>query len=122
MIVKVKNTKEKSIVINYINRKYGTNYPITFFINVKGYICVDGSDYTFFTSEDKAIAYLLDNHEKGILNFSEFTEMLIDEINELQQKYNNVLDAYLETKMRCVKAESKLHISKKLFNTCFQIK
>ena len=45
MIIAINNSDEKSLIVKYLNKVNGTNHPTTFFVNVGGYIAIDGNDF-----------------------------------------------------------------------------
>ena len=77
MIIAINNSDEKSLIIKYLNKTNGTKHPTTFFVNVGGYIAIDGNDFIHFTTFEKAVEYAKDN-KKIFMSFIEFVENLIN--------------------------------------------
>ena len=114
MIIAIKNSEEKSAIIKYLNKSRGTNHPTTFFIEVGGYIALDGNDYIHFTTFEKAAEYARGSN-KVFLSFIDFVERLIDENAALQQDCECLEEAYHTVK----DAYTDLSISKDISTTLF---
>lgn len=120
MIIAINNSDEKSLIIKYLNKINGTKHPTTFFINVGGYIAIDGNDFIHFTTFERAVEYAKDNN-KIFISFMEFVENLINSNVILLKRCDEYWEAFQEAKEEISKLKAKTNLNTKLFNKIFKL-
>lgn len=119
MIIAISNAKEKGIITRYLNRKYGTNYPTEFSINVKGYLAIHGKDYVHYFT--RRAVKLSNETDKTVILFADFVAQIFDELQHLETIHETTLTAYHEAREECMKLRSKSEIRKQMFQQCFKL-
>ena len=120
MIIEIHNSDEKSLIVKYLNKVNGTKHPTTFFINVGGYIAIDGSDFIHFTTFERAAEYAKDNN-KIFMSFIEFVENLINSSFILQKRCDEYREAFEQAKEELLELKTRANLNTSLFNKIFKL-
>ena len=119
MIIAISNAKEKGIITRYLNRKYGTNHPTEFSVNVSGYLAIHGKEYTHYFTR-KAIK-LSNEVDKTVVPFADFVLQIFEELQGLEMMYNHALEAYQAAKQECIELRTKSENRHRMFQQCFKL-
>ena len=120
MIIAINNSDEKSLIVKYLNKMNGTNHPTTFFVNVGGYIAIDGDDFIHFTTFERAAEYAKDN-KKIFMSFMEFVENLINSNLILQKRCDEYWKAFEQAKEEIFELKARTNLNTSLFNKIFKL-
>lgn len=119
MIIKISNSQEKGIITRYLNRKYNTNYPTKFTVDVGGYVVINEKNFTHYPTR-RALRYSSDE-SKDITLFAEFVLNIFEELQHLEIMHKATLTAYHRAKRECIELRSKLESRKQMFKQYFKL-
>ena len=120
MIISINNSDEKALIVKYLNKINGTKHPTTFFVNVGGYIAIDGNDFIHFTTFERAAEYAKDN-KKIFISFVEFVENLINSNVILQKRCDEYWEAFEQAKEEISELKARTNLNTSLFNKIFKL-
>ena len=120
MIIEIHNSDEKSLIVKYLNKIIGTKHPTTFFINVGGYIAIDGNDFIHFTKFERAVEYAKEN-KKIFITFAEFVENLINSNYILLKRCDEYWKAFQEAQEEISELKARANLNTSLFNKIFKL-
>ena len=119
MIIKISNSQEKGIITRYLNRKYNTNYPTKFTVNVGGYVVINEKSFTHYPTR-KALKRSSDE-SKNITLFAEFVLHIFEELQHLEMMHEATLTAYHRVRSECMELRSRSESRKQMFQQCFKL-
>ena len=119
MIIKISNSQEKGIITRYLNKKYNTNYPTEFTVDVGGYVVINEKNFTHYPTR-RALRYSSDE-SKDITLFAEFVLNIFEELQHLEVIHEATLTAYHRARRECMELRSKSESRKQMFQQCFKL-
>lgn len=119
MIIKISNSQEKGIITRYLNRKYNTNYPTEFTVDVGGYIVINEKNFIHYPTR-RALRCSSDEG-KNITLFAEFVLTIFEELQHLEMMHEATLTAYHRARRECMELRSKSESRRQLFQQCFKL-